>query len=126
MELVNLTPHDVVLFSTEGDEVIATIPASGTVARVAVEHRISESVVFDGFSVDIVNTEYGRVANLPDEDGPTYIVSSIVLMAIGDTRSDVVAPDTSSVSVVRDNEGRIVGVRRFTRSVIDTQEEERV
>lgn len=111
------------------------------VARVAV--RATESGTLDG--VPVVRSEFGRVEGLPAEfhraeDCPwpheraalshpgcsycigaagveetVYIVSSIVLAALAGTRQDVVAPDTSPASAVRDADGKIIGVRRWTR-----------
>lgn len=43
-----------------------------------------------------------------------YIVSSLVAQAAKD-RNDVIAPDTSPAGVVRDEQGRIIGVKRFQR-----------
>jgi len=43
-----------------------------------------------------------------------YIVSSLVAQAVKG-RQDVVAPDTSPSGVVRDEQGRIIGVKRFQR-----------
>jgi len=44
-----------------------------------------------------------------------YIVSSLVAQALAGKRNDLLAPDTSPQGVVRDEEGRIVGVKRFQR-----------
>ncbi|MBU4387800.1 hypothetical protein KJ644_05060 [Candidatus Dependentiae bacterium] len=119
-DLVNLTPHPCVIFDDAGEEEIARIAPSGQVARVqtlAIPER--EDFVIDGHYVPVVATSYGEVENLPvPKDGTIYIVSVLVVTAFrmkGVTRTDVLAPDTGPESVVRDGEGRIMGVRRFTR-----------
>jgi len=43
-----------------------------------------------------------------------YIVSSLVAQSLR-RRKDIVAPDTSPQSVVRDENGQIIGVKRFQR-----------
>jgi len=43
-----------------------------------------------------------------------YIVSSLVAQAVKG-RNDVVSPDTSPASAVRDENGNIIGVKRFQR-----------
>jgi hypothetical protein len=87
-------------------------PPSGTVARVSTQATPMGSVC----GIDVVKTTYGAVEGLPAADRrTTYVVSALVLAALGSERDDVVAPDTGPSSVVRDTEGKIVGVRRFTR-----------
>ena len=106
-EFVNLTPHLIRVFKDNGE--IIEIPPSGIVARVRTETvKVGE---IDG--IDVVATRFGEVENLPPpQEGVIYIVSTLVLSAITD-RYDVVAPDTSPQSAIRDESGRIVGVRRF-------------
>lgn len=45
--------------------------------------------------------------------GINYIVSIIMLPYLPQDRGDFLAPDTGEGSVVRDEKGRIVGVKRF-------------
>lgn len=57
----------------------------------------------------------GAVTGLPNDCGPIYIVSGMVLDALsasGSKRNDVFAPDTGA-GAVRDEAGRIVAVRRL-------------
>lgn len=109
VKLVNLTPHDITVH--DGLERF-TIPASGTVARVAV----SQEEVHRTIGVPVVRNTYGEVENLPEPQADTYfIVSSLVLEALrkeGSNRTDVIAPDTGPTAI-RDEQGRIVAVRRF-------------
>lgn len=108
-ELVNLTPHALVFYNTEGTEVILTVPASGTQARVAV----SQETVGELEGIPVVRSVFGAVTGLPEPvEGTTYVVSLMVLQALAGARKDLVGPDTGSTAV-RDAGGKILGVRRF-------------
>lgn len=138
MKLVNLTPHNVVIIDDAGDvgKVVARFPSEGE-ARVSVEMTPSQSLVVEGVEVDltvgnttipatvpavvndvlvdVVRREFGEVVGLPDpHPDKMFIVSSIVMSACPG-RDDLLAPDTSPDSAVRDDDGRIVGVKRLTR-----------
>lgn len=92
--LVNLTPHAVNIGDVE-------LPASGVVARVAVEHQPAGAHA----DVPLVVGNYGDVSNLPSpEEGVLYIVSSAVRTALPE-RKDLGSP----AHLVRDDEGRIIG-----------------
>ncbi len=136
----NLTPHEIVIYA--GDKRVA-IPPSGEVARVATEHEKLGSATVGEETVDIYSVSYGEVQGLVhvcwncrlnpqcegegrryDSEGSCafqgpnegYLVSALVLTALrekGVRRSDVFAPDTSPRGAVRDEEGRIVGVRNL-------------
>ncbi|NNV07148.1 hypothetical protein ETC03_12230 [Geobacillus sp. MMMUD3] len=112
MKFVNLTPHVLNIVRDDGS-IALSVPPSGTVARVTTQ----QTVVCQLAGVDVVRTVFGDVVGLPDpQDGVVYVVSTLVLQALsasGVDRSDVVAPDTSPASVVRDDTGHVVGVKRF-------------
>ncbi len=119
--IINLTPHAV----TVGDRTIQpTLPPA----------RVSSTLVkqapIDG--LDFALTVFGQVENLPApcwfnpamadysdapvEDGAErvwYIVSAPVIAALPG-RDDLVRPDTGP-DAIRDDQGRIVAVRRLTR-----------
>ena len=108
VEFVNLTPHDIRVVLDDGREI--NIPASGTVARVNATAKTVDTIN----GVPVVRTSFGDVQGLPEpQEGRIYIVSTLVLQALGGQRNDVVAPDTGPQSVIRDESGRIVGIRRF-------------
>lgn len=110
VKIINLTPHDVNIINDSG-EVIRTYPATGTVARVT----SSASKVREIDGVAVVSTEFGEVEGLPTQSSDTvYIVSMLVAQALPD-RTDLIAPDTGPQSVVRDDKGQILGVRRFAQ-----------
>jgi len=109
IELINLTPHQVTVFLPDGTKV--EIPPSGTVARVeTIKEKTGE---ING--IPVYNTKFGAVEGLPDpEPYKAYIVAGLVQQATP-WRKDLLSPDTSPDGVVRDAEGRIVGVRGLTR-----------
>lgn len=77
---LNLCPHSVEILTVEG---IFSIPQSGTVARV--EKRYCEEKVHSGIPIE--SPKFGKVHGLPDaKENVMYIVSGIVLNALGDNR----------------------------------------
>jgi len=114
VKLVNLTPHEVVVYDAAGN-VVLRVPPAGRVARVATREELVGSVN----GVPVFKTTYTEVEGLPEPEPSTvYIVSLLVLQALqahGIKRGDVVAPNTSPTpnGAVRDAQGRIIGVRSF-------------
>ncbi|MEK4951905.1 hypothetical protein NST12_16560 [Bacillus sp. FSL W8-1127] len=112
MNFVNLTPHTLTIVDDSGRAILSVAP-SGNVARVATQQTVVGNVA----GIDVVRTVFGDVDGLPAPQPDTvYIVSTLVLQALkanGVDRDDVVAPDTSPTSVIRNADGQIVGVKRF-------------
>jgi hypothetical protein len=110
MTFTNLTPHSITIRSATGD---ITVPASGTVARVATS--TAETRLLGGIPVQISVT--GEVTGLPAQDGSIFIVSGMVMEALkirGVTRPDVVAPATGPQDgAIRNDSGHIVAVTRL-------------
>jgi len=108
----NLTPHEVVVYDTAGN-VVLRVPPSGQVARVSTQSTVIGAIN----GIPVRKTVYGPITGLPDPiDGTVYIVSTVVLLALKDKgvhRPDVVSPDTNPDSAVRDESGKIMGVRYF-------------
>ena len=95
------------LFDEQGN-VVTEIEPSGQVARVKTEQIANGEIN----GVPVVRTRFIKVEGLPEpEKGKVFIVSTLVAQAV--KRNDVIAPDTSPQSVVRDENGRIIGVKRF-------------
>jgi hypothetical protein len=110
MGVINLTPHTINIVGADGT-VAKVYPPSGQQARVSSRAEVVGAV--DG--VPIVRTVFGELSGLPEpQEGTLFIVSSVVAQAVAG-RDDVVAPDTGPESVVRDAEGKIIGVRRFQK-----------
>ena len=105
-KIVNLTPHALNVY--KDDAVILTVESSGVA-------RVGQSVEDAGSINDIPvrKSVWGEVEGIPDpKDGVIYVVSALVRTRVAD-RDDVVSPDTSPSGAVRDDAGRIVGVRGF-------------
>lgn len=110
MNVVNLTPHAVVLIS--GPDYVA-FPPSGSVARVVTTSG-GESFDVEGLGPVLPSEVTEGVEGLPDpEDGKVFLVSGFVLANVKG-RADVFAPATGPKhGVIRDDNGRIKGVTRF-------------
>jgi len=108
IHLVNMTPHEVWLYLEECDITIFIEPC-GYVPRVETRNIPVRNLYY---GVGIKKVEY--VASILPEPipGVYYIVSNLVAMAYPD-RKDLIVPDTSPGSVVKDDNGRIVAVRGF-------------
>jgi len=119
VRMLNLTPHDITVVLKNGE---MKIPASGKVARVSQ----TTEYAFDINEMPVHSApEFGDIV-WPEFDFDTYnavIVSMVVGNAVRDTPTKlpagmrsalmILGPDTSPDSVVRDEHGRIEGVRRF-------------
>jgi hypothetical protein len=114
MKLINLTQHDIVVYDQSNNEVLR-VPPSGVVARV----QSTEELVGYMNGIPLFRALYGEVQGLPEpQENTVYIVSQLVLQALkekGIQRTDVMAPNTNPGpnGAVRDQQGRIVGVRSF-------------
>ena len=109
---VNLTPHEIVIINADG-EVALRVASSGSLRAAEV---VEPAASVDG--VEVVATSFAALegADITPREGVTFIVSPFVAThpeLAG--RTDVVCPDTGPASVVRDEAGRIVGVKRFRR-----------
>ena len=126
MNLVNLTPHPIVVQTTDDPESQVTIDPSGTVARVGttMENGIvviaspdniftSQYVPVGDTVVPVHKVSFNAVEGLPSPaDDTIYIVSAMVAQQVSH-RGDVVAPDTGAIAVRKG--GNVVAVRGFVR-----------
>jgi len=111
---INLTPHEINVFGEEVDvngvgtgkfSQVMTIPASGTIARVAVKpvYCFTDAKT----SVNFYRQEVGDVTGLPaKEDGVWLVVSAQVRLELP-SRSDLVSPG----ELIRNAEGQPVGCK---------------
>lgn len=107
MIIINLTPHDINL--NDG----TMFPASGDVARV--EARLEMVRDRDTALPEFTQT-FGEVTGLPEAQPDTiYIVSAMVLSALGGSRRDVRAPATGHPDTVRTEKGHIISVPGLIR-----------
>jgi hypothetical protein len=103
MNIINLTPHAIVVRTNVQEQ---TFPASGIVARVP-QTTVDTGATVAGFPV--YNSTFGQVEMPEPVKDTIYIVSGMVLTALGGTRQDVVAPRTDSTAI-RNEAGHIVAV----------------
>lgn len=109
MKLINLTPHEIAVYTQNKEQVLFKVPAEGIIPRVS----STQEIVGEINGVPVRKNTYGAVENLPETQPDTiYIVSAMVLSALTRNRSDVVAPDTGA-GAVRDESGRIIGTTGF-------------
>lgn len=101
MKIVNLTPHDINIFTDNG---IVTIPRSGKVARCNTTSSLVDYI--DG--IPLYATRFGDVIDLPPmtEEKILYIVSSMAKQKEY-TRNDLVSPG----ELVRDEKGNVIGCK---------------
>lgn len=113
--LVNLTNRYLTVYDEAGETVLGRLPPDGRVVSVSILPEEDRRLPLGDAEVPVVGYAYANVDGLPgpDED-VVYVVSYAVLQALDEVRVDVIAPDTSPTSVVRDPAtGRVAGVRRF-------------
>jgi hypothetical protein len=97
MNIVNLTPHRIVIFSSaDAAELFVVVEPSGQVARVSSTTKHEYSPLWVKYGFPTVRVTFGEVTGLPEyKDGVVYIVSGMVLDAVGKSqpdRCDVYAP----------------------------------
>ena len=105
-EIVNYTPHDVTVYSLDGETPLVTVPKAGTFIRVAeTVTPLSEA----GVPLVKIERDPNRIEGLPSEvEGRYLIVSDITYQAAAPLgREDLVRTG----SAVRDDDGRIVGCK---------------
>jgi hypothetical protein len=110
VNVVNLTPHDVVVYTDNGQ---VRLPAETPSARV--DERVlatAKRQTVDGPVLPFATVEVtGRVSNIPDPRADTiYLVSRLTAAATG-PRPDLAVP----FGEVRNNAGQVVGVRALAQ-----------
>jgi hypothetical protein len=116
-EIINLTPHAITLLNKETDEVIATIPYSGTEARVSETNTVIGKIN----GIALVKKEFGEIAGLPDfKEGVYYIVSlptANAAKAHGRTTQDLLV--TNDPKRVRNEDGSTTIAGCYSFSIIE-------
>ena len=103
----NLTPHDIVVYV--GDNTEHVFVKSGEVARVSV----TDVVIGHEEGIEIVVSNFGDVVGVPEVGGEKFLVSAMVLGALGvEYRGQAFAPDTGSTAI-RDDMWQIKAVTRL-------------
>ena len=103
----NLTPHDIVVYVGGNTEHVFV--KSGEVARVSV----TDVVIGHKDGIEIVVSNFGDVVGVPEVGGEKFLVSAMVLGALGvEYRGQAFAPDTGSTAI-RDDMWQIKAVTRL-------------
>lgn len=108
-EIVNCTPHELVLYAREGEERLRTWPPSPTPARI---RELARPLPTRHGTAPLYRVAMRSEASaLPGpEPGRRFVVSRVVAMLRPD-RSDLLFP----YDEVRDDTGRVIGCRAFGR-----------
>jgi hypothetical protein len=108
--VINLTSHNINVFSMDGRTQIALLP-KGDEAKV-VEFKKNKSVnhiLMNGFKVPILGKSFGQVTGLPEPKDDTFYVVSRVVKNNSPDRTDLVIP----AHPIRDWAGRPIGCKSF-------------
>lgn len=108
MNIINLTPHDVVFYNESGET--TTFPRSGQLARVdTIEQEVSPI-----YGMPVNTSRFGSIIGLPEATNDTIYIVSMVVAQAASTRKDLVSPDTFK-NAVRNEAGQIIGTRAWVR-----------
>lgn len=113
-QIVNLTPHPIVIKGYDGKE---NITFKSDISKWVPLPRVSSSEEITGNlnGIDVAEVIYGEIENLPDEKEGTFLIVSGFVLAAAKTlfpdRNDLIAPNTGKA--FRDENGRIIGVPGF-------------
>ena len=113
MRLKNYTPHTITVFDKLGNK-LGDLPSEG-VTRVKEKTKNTSHFVLGSVEVPLVTKTYTEVEGLPEPENETLCVVSMMVLNASD-RTDLIAPDTGE-GVVRDENGRILGVKQFVTDV---------
>ena len=106
VEVANYTPHDVTVYSMDGETPLVTIPKSGTFVRVAETVR---PLFEEGVPIVRIERDPNKIEGLPSKvEGRYIIVSDMTYQAaVPLGRNDLLRTGPA----VRDDDGRIVGCK---------------
>ena len=108
-KIINLTPHSVKIVGENG-EIVAEYPSQGTCRVTPTFKKVGE---LNG--TPVFKTTFGETQGLPEPDGETIFIVSMVVAQANPKRTDIVSPNTSPGSEVRNDDGTILGVKSFSQ-----------
>jgi hypothetical protein len=106
MNFINLTPHALNIFDSQGENLVIELPPSGSVARVSSSYQ----QVGEESDVPLFVTEYGDVEGLPEPASDTICIVSLLVRAALPDRIDLASPG----DLIRDDQGHPVGCKGLT------------
>ena len=109
-DVINLTPHAIKVYTSDG---VKEIPPSGEIVRLTEQTQKMGQLL----GVPLVRVKMGapRLSSNVLSKGKVFIVSEIArpILQKKYRKYLFVSPDTGPNSAVRDESGRIIGVKRF-------------
>lgn len=115
--LINLTPHAVKIYAADGATLLTEVPPSGTVCRVkTLPQAPAGALDIGGVAVPLVTPQKftAEVTGLPQDPQAAILVGIVGLESVLAAHpGPVYVTDTGPASVVRDDKGAILGVRRL-------------
>lgn len=114
MNVINLTPHPIVVRMQDGSDVV--YPTSGIVARVSEKQMQASRDNLNGIPL-VGKSVLDKVIDLPDRvDGTIYLVSGMVAQNV--SREDVYSPATGpNDGAIRNDKGHIIAVTKLKETV---------
>ena len=113
MQIINLTRAAITIFD-ENNKVKQVLPSEGY-ARLSNQPTLNVTVIDD---IPVVSKQLDlvpEISGLPDQDPDKIFVAdySVAMAASMLGRADVIAPDLSVESIVRNPGGDIIGIKRL-------------
>ena len=105
IEVINLTPHGVTLFTKTNLSESRQFPASGTVARCKQTNECN--TVING--IRLTETVFGEIEDLPDPQENTFYIVSRIIREAAKGRDDLWVPN----EIVRNEDNQIIGCLSF-------------
>ena len=102
MKIINKTPHEIVIFSPNGEDILKIIPPSGNAIRVSEELEKSGSLG----GIPLVKKKFKR-GNIPAQKKEIYYIISSVVKSHFPERTDFLYP----CDPVRDEDGTVIGCK---------------
>ena len=131
LNLINWTPHDIVIYDEDGKNVILTIKKSSFSGRLESEYQSLGNSIIDNIEIPIISKcEYKGFIDLPNFWKQLDTCDVVVSMPVAEflyelhisknrtTRfKNIFIPDSGPDSSVRDTKGQIIGVKRLVRYI---------
>jgi len=111
VKLINLTPHRIVLLSSEGPVTLEP-DAQGRVVRAEEIKEVVGEVTVDGVSIPLVRMAHGKPSFIPElGDDEVAVVSVIAARALVRERPDLRGRVVAVGELIRDDSGRVLGAK---------------
>ena len=109
-DAINCTPHDIHFY--KADKSVKTYPAAADPVRL-VSAKITGTMI-GGVPV-ITAPKYIETSGALPESGPIFVSVPVGYYLAAQGRTEVFGPDTGPLGVIRDDDGNIIGCKRFVQ-----------